>query len=227
MAHQDDAKGKVLGSGWYLLWQDFFFCLNPHLSICGMFLLMREREREKHWWFASCKCSYWGPNLQPPFSAQDDAPTNWATWPGCARQDACQGQWEKGTVSRQPGFGRTGDRGDDLQPHSGSPFPFCLLYLVSISVYLLQGESQASPSLQGLSLFGDLKKKNPTCDCPIHHFTNSLFTLRLISGEKSSHSCACMWHQRMLGIKSNKDVMYTVTHNKGIYCQNVYCKMES
>lgn len=45
---------------------------------------------------------------------------------------------------------------------------------------------------------------------------------------REKHSCACVWHwflQRMLGIQSNKDLMYTVTHNKGIYCQNVYCKM--
>ena len=61
----------------------------------------REREeretnidvKEKHWSFASCTCSDQGSHLQPrhvpwlgieeqPFGVWDDAPTNWATWPG-------------------------------------------------------------------------------------------------------------------------------------------------
>ena len=184
-------QGKGIGFRLILAVARFFllFKSSPeHMRY--VFIDEREREREKHWWFASCECSYWGPNLQPPFSAQDDAPTNWATWPGCARQDACQGQWEKGTVSRQPGFGRTGDRGDDLQPHSGSPFPFCLLYLVSISVYLLQGESQASPSLQGLSLFGDLKKKKSNLWLPhpsLYKFI--IYTPTDFRGEKLTLVC--------------------------------------
>lgn len=58
---------------------------------------------------------------------------------------------------------------------------------------------------------------------------NFIIYTQLISGEKSSHSCARVWQcpSKDVGIQSNKDLIYTATHNKGIYCQNVYCKMES
>ena len=79
----------------------FFF--NTHPKICSLIFQERkegrERERkninvrEKHWSLASCMCLArdWthNPGMCPDWASnsqhlgvQDDAPTNWATWPG-------------------------------------------------------------------------------------------------------------------------------------------------
>ena len=41
----------------------------------------RERENKKHRWVVSHMQPDWGSNPQP-FGAQDDTPTNWASWQG-------------------------------------------------------------------------------------------------------------------------------------------------
>lgn len=140
-------------------------------------------------------------------------------------QDACKDQWEEGwsqaLLRDGLNLARQGIRVNDLQPQSSLPLPYVFCPLLTYQCICCRVSSKS------FCLWG-LKKKS-TLWLP-HHFRNSLFTLQLTSGEKSSHSCACVWQwflQRMLGIQSNKDLIYTATHNKGIYCQNVYCKMES
>lgn len=68
---------------------------------------------------------------------QCDNPSGRIRAPGL--QTPVRGRLEPGTASRWFELGKTGVRVTDLQPHRGLPFPLRFLYLLSMSVYLLQG----------------------------------------------------------------------------------------